>query len=52
MKVGGFMLAEVLYYISNQFTPSNNTLKIQINPPRKDLLAAQVGRKKHALSLN
>ena len=52
MKVGGFSLAAIKYFTSNQCTPSNDPLKIQINLPREDLLAAQIGREKHELSLN
>ena len=35
MKVGGFRLAAILYYTSNQCTPSNDPLKILINLRRK-----------------
>ena len=37
MKIGGFRLSVTLYYTSNQCTPSNDPLKMQINLPIREL---------------
>ena len=39
MKVGGFKLDAILYYTSNQCTPSNDPLKIQKKPAKKKVIS-------------